>query len=78
MALVEGKGNASPLCSLVSREAARMLLDAHTAYAAACCASGRAVYLVDASSEQARRKAPKARERVRQEKVTGAEVAAWG
>ncbi len=77
-ARVEGKGNASPLCSLVSREAARLLLDAHTAYAAACCASGRAVYLVDASSEQARRKAPRARERVRQEKVTGAEVAAWG
>ncbi len=77
-ARVEGKGNASPLCSLVSREAARLLLDAHTAYAAACCASGRAVYLVDASSEQARRKAPRARERTRQEKVTGAEVAAWG
>ena len=69
---------ASPLCTATREEAARLLLDAHTAYAAACSASGRAVYLVDASSEQARRKAPRARERVRQEKVTGAEVAAWG
>jgi len=72
------RDKASPLCKRVSEEAADLLLDAHTAYAAACCASGRAVYLVDASSEQARRKAPRARERVRQEKVTGAEVTAWG
>lgn len=75
-ARAEGKGNASPLCSLVSREAARLLLGAHAAYAAACCASGRAVYLVEASSEQARRKAPP-KAKARQRQVTGAEVDAW-
>lgn len=75
-ARAEGKAEAAPLCSLVSREASGLLLGAHAAYANACSASGHAVYLVEAASEQARRKAPP-KARARQQRVTGAEVDAW-
>ena len=75
-ARAEGKAGAAPVCSLVYREAASLLLGAHAAYANACSDSGHAVYLVEAASEQARRKAPP-KVKARQRQVTGAEVDAW-